>query len=40
LNWLTAQRGDSIIDAVVVNTGRRGVPAPDIAGVPAALIDA
>jgi len=41
LNWLARQLGDSLIDAVVVNTGEEAYRRPDgIAVVPAALIDA
>jgi uncharacterized protein len=39
LNWLAGQLGDSLIDAVVVNTGEEAYRRPDgIAVVPASLI--
>jgi uncharacterized protein len=39
LNWLTGQLGDSLIDAMVVNTGEEAYRRPDgIAVVPAGLI--
>lgn len=41
LNWLAGQLGDSLVDAVVVNTGEEAYRRPDgIAVVPAALIGA
>lgn len=41
LNWLARQLGDSLIDAMVVNTGEEAYRRPDgIAVVPAALIGA
>jgi predicted AAA+ superfamily ATPase len=39
LNWLAGQLGDSLIDAVVVNTGEEAYRRPDgIAVIPAALV--